>query len=84
MGEVLTRGGACIEVDTVPVPRPNVAISLVGRLNRHLSDVPVAGMNRAALQGYLAKRIEEGAALRTIRGEFISLRHAWRIGIERG
>ena len=84
MGEVLDSWWSVIEGDTVlRAPTKRGYLSRLLRLRRLLSHVPVAGMNRAALQGYLAKRIEEGAALRTIRGEFISLGHAWRIGIER-
>jgi integrase len=85
MGEVLSAWWAVIEGDTVL--RSTTKCSYLKRshwLRRHLGDVSVAGMNHAALQGYLAKRLAAGAAQRTIRGEFVSLRHAWRIGIERG
>ncbi|MCK6522109.1 site-specific integrase [Myxococcota bacterium] len=84
MGQVLDSWWSIIEGDTVL--RRATKRTYLGRLlwlRRLLSQVPVSGMNRAALQGYLAKRIDEGAALRSIRGELISLRHAWRLGIER-
>ena len=84
MGEVLDSWWSVIEGDTVlRASTKRGYLSRLLRLKRLLSHAPVAGMNRAALQGYLAKRIEEGGALRSIGGEFISLRHAWRIGIER-
>ena len=77
MGEVLDSWWRVIEGDTVlRDTTKRTYLSRLLRLRRHLSHAPVAGMNRAALQGYLAKRIDEAAALRTIRGEFISLRHA--------
>ena len=85
MEEVLSAWWRVIEGDTVL--RPTTKRCYLNRLQwlrPHLGDLPVAGMNQAALQGYLAKRLAEGAARRTIRGEFISLRHAWRLGIERG
>ena len=84
MGEVLDLWWSVIEGDTaLRALTKHCYLSRLLRLRRLLSHVFVTGMNRAALQEYLAKRIEEGAALRTIRGEFISLSHAWRIGIER-
>jgi integrase/recombinase XerC len=85
MGEVLSAWWRVIEGDTVL--RSTTKRSYSNRLQwlrGHFSDVSVAGMNQAALRGYLAKRLTGGAAQRTIRGEFISLRHAWRLGIERG
>jgi integrase len=85
MGEVLNSWWRVIEGDTVL--RASTKRGYLCRrqwLTRHFGDVTVGGMNQAALQAYLAKRIAGGAAQRTIRGEFISLRHAWRLGIERG
>jgi integrase len=84
MGEVLESWWRVIEGDTVL--RDKTKSTYLNRLlwlRRHLSSVPLARMNQATLQGYLASRIGEGAALRTIRGELVSLRHAWRLGIER-
>ena len=84
LGEVLGAWWSVIEGDTaLRSSTKRGYLSRLLQLRRHLGHVPVSGMNRAALQGYLTKRMEEGAALRTIRGELISLRHAWRIGVER-
>ncbi|MCK6524885.1 site-specific integrase [Myxococcota bacterium] len=84
MGEVLDLWWSVIEGDTVlRAPTKRCYLTRLLWLRRLLAHVPVSGMNRAALQGYLSKRIEEGAALRSIYGELISLRHAWRIGVER-
>ena len=85
MGEVLSAWWSVIEGDTVL--RATTKRSYLNRLqwlSRHFGGVPVSGMNQAALQAYLATRLTAGAAQRTIRAEFISLRHAWRLGIERG
>ena len=54
------------------------------RLLRHLKETPIAAMRRDALDSFVNARLAEGASIRTVRGDLVSLHHAWRVGMERG
>lgn len=54
------------------------------RLSRHLNETPIAAVRRDTLEAFVSARLAEGAAIRTVRGDLVSLRHAWRVGMERG
>jgi integrase len=56
----------------------------VQRLRRHLNETPITAIRRDTLESFVNARIAEGAAIRTVRSDLVSLRHAWRVGMERG
>jgi integrase len=63
---------------------PRVRSPARGAPGRHLNETPIAAIRRDTLEAFVSARLAEGAAIRTVRGDLVSLRHAWRVGMERG
>jgi integrase len=70
-------------LDVKPATRA-CAHQRAARLGRHLNETPIAAIRRDTLEAFVSARLAEGAAIRTVRGDLVSLRHAWRVGMERG
>ena len=70
-------------LDVKPATRAR-AHQRAARLRRHLNETPIAAVRRDTLEALVRARLAAGDGIRTVRGDLVSLRHAWRVGMERG
>jgi integrase len=66
---------------------PSTLINYTNRarhLTAQLGDQSISALKREHLERYVAARLEDYASIRSVRGDLVSLRHAWRVGVERG
>ena len=70
-------------LDVKPTTRAS-AHQRAARLRRHLNETPIAAVRRDTLEALVSARLAAGDGIRTVRGDLVSLRHAWRVGMERG
>jgi len=84
-GELITAWLTVQQARLDITPATHASLRLrAGRLLRHLTETPITAARRDTLESLVSARLAEGAAMRTIRSDVVCLRHAWRVGMERG